>query len=107
MQSSLENAHKSCPSIFPGQPCASGEREGPAKREGEGQAYAEAASQPGKDPVPASELEAAGAGPGGIKAVDAVGCGLQLAADAGDGFGRIDDRDPGMAAEGEEIGIAG
>jgi hypothetical protein len=29
------------------------------------------------------------------------------AADAGDGFGRVDDRDAGMAAEGEEVGIAG
>jgi hypothetical protein len=36
-----------------------------------------------------------------------VGYGLQSAADAGEGFGRIDDRDAGIAAEGEEIGIAG
>ena len=30
-----------------------------------------------------------------------------LAADAGDGLGRIDDRDTGMATEGKEVGIAG
>ena len=55
----------------------------------------------------ARRLELEGAGRGDIKAFDAAGYDLQSAADAGEGFGRIDDRDAGIAAEGEEIGIAG
>ena len=65
-----------------------------------------AALQFGVDAAPRLGPEAAGAvrAPDVVPSAAASNC---LAADAGDGFGRIDDRDAGMTAEGEKIGIAG
>ena len=101
----LIGVHQGAKSPSP-QPSPRERGEGGPPRSGRvrGRLYTEAACNPGKTRLAASNSLPASVAVGYSMP---VGCGLQLAADAGDGFGRIDDRDACMAAEDEEIGIAG